>query len=239
MSFYNYNNDTQCPSPGPTTNAVDGLCERTCVQVKKVYDSCMQQVQMEDVTLDLADIQPNDRSFTAPLTFISCRGVPGQTRLSDVSVTRLAQGDNMARVRATMHIPIEVLFSDANGCEGMGRSMVTLKKDVVLYVPDDSIIPYTIEAASGAVCVTGTYCGGFRFRITVCLTAIMKVVADVELLIPSYGFCRVPPCREFAAGVCDDFFALPIYPPTQGCECPPVDSSSMSGADASMQSTGA
>ena len=137
MSFYNYNNDTQCPSPGPTTNAVDGLCERTCVQVKKVYDSCMQQVQMEDVTLDLADIQPNDRSFTAPLTFISCRGVPGQTRLSDVSVTRLAQGDNMARVRATMHIPIEVLFSDANGCEGLknGSCFFTITQDICVAVP--------------------------------------------------------------------------------------------------------
>ena len=219
MSFYTYRDNAACPAPGPTKNAADGLCERACVQVKKVYDSCMQQVQLEGATLELSDVRPRDQSFTAPLTFLSCRGVPGKTTLSDLAITPLADTDHLARVQCTMHIPIEVLFADANGREGVGSAVLNLKKDVVLYIPDESIIPFSVEAASGAVCVTGTYCGGFRFRLTVCVTAILKIVAEVELLIPSYGFCRIPPCREFASGVCDDFFALPVYPPAEGCEC--------------------
>lgn len=217
MSFYDFNDN--CPAPGPTDNAAEGLCERTCVEVKKVYDSCMQQVQLSDVFLEVGDLYPEDRQFVAPLNFISCRGVPGGTTISDLSVTPLAGTDHLARVKATLHIPVEVLFSDANGCEGAGKSSVTLQKDVVLYVPEDSIVPYDVEAMGSAVCVTGTYCGGFRFKLTICVTAILKVVAEVQLLVPSYGFCRIPPCQEFASGVCDDFFALPIYPPSDGCEC--------------------
>ncbi len=29
------------------------------------------------------------------------------------------------------------------------------------------------------------------------------------MLIPSYGFCSVPPCEEFAENVCDEFFSPP------------------------------
>ena len=44
MSFYSYKNaNAQC-SPGCIcTSALDGLNQRICIQVKNVYDSCMQQ----------------------------------------------------------------------------------------------------------------------------------------------------------------------------------------------------
>ena len=46
-----------------------------------------------------------------------------------------------------------------------------------------------------------------------------RVVAEVELLVPSYGFCRIPPCEEFASEVCDGFFSLPIFPPEMTSDC--------------------
>lgn len=231
MSFYTYQttyDQQNCPTVGPAQNVTDGLCERACVQVKRVYDSCMQQVQLDDVTFDLEDIRPCDQSFTAPLTFLSCRSIPGRTKVTNISVRPIADSDHLARVQASVAVPIEILFSDANGIEGAGRSSITIHKDVVLYVPDDSIIPYTVEAVAAAVCVTGSYCGNFRFRVTVCVTVILKVLAEVQLLIPTYGYCQIPPCQEFASGVCDDFFSLPIYPPIEGCEC--VGNTSVSGA---------
>ena len=66
MSFYTYQDNSACPAPGPTKNAADGLCERTCVQVKKVYDSCMQQVQLEGATLELTHPTTKER-----LSFVS------------------------------------------------------------------------------------------------------------------------------------------------------------------------
>ena len=44
MSFYSYKNANADTSPGQITgNAMDGICERICIQVKNVYDSCLQQ----------------------------------------------------------------------------------------------------------------------------------------------------------------------------------------------------
>ena len=49
------------------------------------------------------------------------------------------------------------------------------------------------------------------------MTVILKVLAQVEILIPSYGFCPIPPCEEFAENVCDEFFSLPLFPPASLC----------------------
>jgi phosphoesterase RecJ-like protein len=46
---------------------------------------------------------------------------------------------------------------------------------------------------------------------------LFKVLAQVEILIPSYGFCSIPPCEEFAENVCDEFFSLPLFPPASLC----------------------
>ena len=88
---------------------------------------------------------------------------------------------------------------------------------MLLSIPDESIVPYTLEAMVSAVCVSGTYLGNNQFRMTVCVTIILKVLANVEILIPSYGFCSIPPCEEFAESVCDEFFSLPLFPPASLC----------------------
>ena len=44
MSFYSYKNANPCCCPGTISgSALDGLHEKVCVQVKRVYDSCLQQ----------------------------------------------------------------------------------------------------------------------------------------------------------------------------------------------------
>ena len=34
---------------------------------------------------------------------------------------------------------------------------------------------------------------------------VLKVLAKVEILIPSYGFCPIPPCEEFADAYATNF----------------------------------
>ena len=47
MSFYSYKNANPSCCPGMIAgNAMDGLKEKVCVQVKRVYDSAMQQEQL-------------------------------------------------------------------------------------------------------------------------------------------------------------------------------------------------
>ncbi len=227
MSFYSYRSSDNDICPGRITgDCTRGLTERVCIQVKKVYDSCMQQEQLDNVNVKLVDICPAGAQFTAPITFISCRSTNTKGCVRDLCIDRLCDRPNFARVRCNVDIPVERLFEEANCQEGRGNGIITVCKDVVLFVPDESIIPFMVDTIVSAICVQGCYLADNTFRLTSCVTVILKIVADVELVVPAYGFCRIPPCEEFASEVCDEFFNLPIFPPELdnagggcGCDC--------------------
>ena len=232
MSFYSYKNATPVNSPGEISgNALDGLNERICIQVQRVYDSCLQQEQLDrvDVTItsyaqvvnncgcgEQSPAQPS--APVEPLSFESCRSSTSNIDVSNLTVERLCDRPCFARVRGYIEIPIEVLFTDSRCVEYIGRGVVRVNKDVLLSVPDDSIVPYTLEGLASAICVSGCYRGNNVFRLTICVSIILKVLAQVEILVPSYGFCNIPPCEEFADNVCDEFFSLPLFPPANLCD---------------------
>ena len=110
------------------------------------------------------------------------------------------------------------MFIDQRCQEWMGQSTITVSKDVLLAIPEESIVPFTLESMVSAICVSGKYIGNCKFEITVCVTVVLKILAEVEVMIPSYGFCEIPPCEEFAESVCDEFFALPIFPRSGACQ---------------------
>ena len=123
-----------------------------------------------------------------------------------------------ARVRGTVQIPIDILFTDSQCQEYIGKGVITVNKDVLLAIPDDSIVPFNLEGMASAVCVAGSYRGDNVFRLTICVSIVLKVLAKVEILVPSYGFCAIPPCEEFSDAVCDEFFSLPLFPPATLCD---------------------
>ena len=89
-----------------------------------------------------------------------------------------------------------MVYVDANGVEGKGNAVISIPEDVILYVPAPSIIPYTVEAVVSVVAPEGEYTSGLSFNVSACVSVILKVVMDVELLVPSYGYCAIPPCQE-------------------------------------------
>ena len=216
MSFYSYKNEGNPRCPGRI--GFDGLRkihEKVCIQVNKVYDSCLQQETLEDVRIVLTEISKGCVNFVPPLTFISCRSTTTKGNLVGTRIDRLPDRPNFARVRTKVEIPIEVIFEDCEGRQGSGKAVISINKDVVLYVPDESVIPFQLESIVNAICVSGRFIPGdtFRFEVDVCITIILKIVAKVELLVPSFGFCDIPPCEEFAESVCDDIFKRPLFPP--------------------------
>ncbi|MGI5877324.1 MAG: hypothetical protein ACOX7W_01810 [Christensenellales bacterium] len=184
-----------------------------CIQVKKVYDACIQQERLENITVCICQIQPNTARPIGPFEFVSCRSSSNRGKLKDLIITRLPEREHFARVRATVEIPIDIVFTDQQNEEHVGKGFICVHKDVILFVPNESIIPFFVDNIVSAICVTGTFAGDSCFNITVCVTIILKIVAEVDLLIPAFGFCRIPPCEEFAENICDEFFALPIFPP--------------------------
>ena len=209
MSFFcNFQSD-RCPGQ-ITGNPLNGLCEKVCVQAKKVFDACMQQTQLTNVVLDITNLTPANPTY--PLTFISAKSTTSQGVISNLVIDPLAERPNSARVRADVIIPVSVAYTDANGIEGVATATITVTKDVILNIPSASIMPYMVEAVVSLVSTQGSYTGENVFTIDACVSIILKIVMEVELLIPSYGYAAIPPCQDYTQEVCAGFFELPMYP---------------------------
>lgn len=209
MSFFcNFQSD-KCPGQ-INGNPLNGLCEKVCVEAKKVFDACMQQSQLTNIILDITNVTPDN--LTYPLNFISAKSLSSQGVISNLIVEPLSERPNSARVKADITIPVSVAFTDANGVEGAATSSVTVTKDVILNIPSASIMPYEVEALVSLVSTQGTYTGDNQFTIDACVSIILKIVMQVELLIPSYGYAAIPPCQDYTQEVCAGFFELPMYP---------------------------
>ena len=199
--------------PGQTNNVMNGLCERICIQATKVFDACMLQSQIENYSLTLTNFTPANP--VAPLTFVSGSSVAGTATVSNLVITRFDDRPNFARVQANVNIPVTVTYTDANGTPGTATGTITINQDVVMYVPQPSLTPIDVVAFGSAVIATATYnteTGGFT--ISACVTVILKVVAVVDVLVPSYGYCPIPPCTPYTGDdVCPGVFDLPLFPP--------------------------
>ena len=241
MSFYSYKNANASCCPGAIAgNATDGLQERVCVQVKRVYDSALWQEQIDNAVVTITSFaQVNNNACgngcgccscdscsdtvaptsppMPPITFESCRSSTTEASIRNLSIERLCDRPCFARVRCTVDVPIDILFVDSRCIEYIGKGVVSVDRDVLLSIPDESIVPYNLDAMASAICVSGCFVGNNQFKMTVCVTIVLKVLADVEILVPSYGYCAIPPAEEFADSVCTEFFSLPLFPTASVC----------------------
>ncbi len=213
MSFFSNFSQDRCPCQ-ITGNPLNGLCEKVCIQVKKVFDACLKQSQEQGVVLTLTNLVPANPTY--PLTFISARSSATLATITSLNVEPLADRPNLSRVQVSYSIPIEVIYQDANGVQGKGNATMSFSQDIILFAPTPSIMPYEVEAVVSVVASEGTYTGENTFTITACTTSILKIVMTVELLIPSYGYCQIPTCQEYTQEICAGFFELPLFPQNIG-----------------------
>ena len=216
MSFFSNFQSDKCPG-AITGNPISGLTEKVCIQAEKIFDACIKQGQMESYALTLTDLTPENPTY--PLTIVSARSVDSNATVSGLVVER--QTDRpCARVQATVSITMEVLYTDAAGVDGSATAVVTIPIDVLLYVPSPSIIPFTVSAVASVVAPEGTYDATTQgFTVSLCSTLILKVSMPVEILVPTYGYCALPPAQEYSQEVCAGFFELPLYPQCKPNHC--------------------
>ncbi len=212
MSFFSGNR--QGCNPGPLQGSpLNGLCEKACIQTRKVFDACMKQVQLDGNNIVLDTLAPANP--TLPLTFVGCSTATNDVTIGDLVVDRFEDKPCFARITGSVNIPITVNYTDANGVAGSGSGAVTVPVDVVLYVPQPSVVPYQVTAFANAICSGGTFVSGSTFSVDTCITIILRVVVDAELLVPTYGYCQIPPCQDYTQDICTGFFDLPLYPSQQ------------------------
>ena len=153
MSFFSNFQSDKCPG-AITGNPLNGLTEKVCIQAEKIFDAGIKQTRLENYSLTLTNLTP--ATITYPLTFVSARSVSAEATVTNLTVER--QPDKQcARVQATVSVPVEVLFTDANGTDGSATATVSLPVDAFLYVPAPSIMPYTVRAVISVVAAEGTY----------------------------------------------------------------------------------
>ena len=209
MSFFS--NCTLDKIPGRITgNPMNGMCEKVCVQAKKVFDACMKQSQEDGYVITITNLTPANPTY--PLTFVSARSVSTQATVTSLQVDPIPDRPNLSRVQISYSVPMEVLYTDANGIAGKANGTVSLSQDVILHVPEPSIMPFDVEAVVSIVAPEGVYTNNNTFTVSCCATSILKIVMPVEILVPSYGYATMPTCQEYTQEVCSGFFELPLYP---------------------------
>ena len=217
MSFFSNFQSDKCPGT-INGNPLNGMCEKVCIQAQKIFDACIKQVQLENYTLTVSSFTPANPTYQ--LTFISMRSTNSSATVTNVSVDRLADKRGCARVQATVNFPLEVVYTDANGAEGVATATVSVSEDVLLFVPAPSIMPYKVVAEASAVSAEGTFNSeAGTFTVNSCVSIILKIAIDVEILVPSYGYCAIPPAQDYSKEVCAGFFELPLYPQGRSCNC--------------------
>lgn len=216
MSFFSNFQSDKCPGT-LSGNPLNGLTEKVCIQAEKIFDAAIKQTQLDNYSLTLTNLCPECPTY--PLTFISARSTSAEAVISNLSIERQAD-KHCARVQATVTVPLEVLYTDANGVEGSATACVSFNQDVLLFVPSPSIMPFTVKAVVSAVAPEGVFnCDTKGFNVSICATVILKIAMSVELLVPTYGYCAIPPAQEYSQEVCSGFFELPLYPQGKNCSC--------------------
>lgn len=210
MSFFSSNFGNHVPGC-ITGNPCDGLCERVCIEVFKVFDSAVLQQHLEEtVSLENVNINPVE-----PLTFVSGESVGGTAVIENLQIIRFSDRPNFARVVGDAVVPIKVNFVDANGVEGFGFSSIRVPFDVIMHVPQDGLVSTEVLANANLVSNIGEWVSGYTFNLTICLNLILRVGCQAQMLVPSYGYCLLPRAVSYNDNVCAGFFQLPLYPSGQ------------------------
>jgi hypothetical protein len=191
-----------------TCNPLYGLCERVCIDVKRIYDGCVFRDPSDTFTLTLTNFSP--AGTTPPYTFVQVRSNGEPVTLSNLTVT--AGTDERMRVTYVANIPVTVAFTDSAGVSGTATSVISLNRDILLKVPSDPFVPYAIEAAANVLGNIGTFISDNVVRVTCCVVLVTRVVVRDEILVPSYGECEYPQCREFSdSGICPGLSEVPSF----------------------------
>ena len=214
MSFYINNNNPNRPGP-INSSALNNICERVLIEANKVFDACINRDTITGAVITLSDFTP--ASPAEPLTYVSAQSDPtNPATISNVTIDRIESRPNYANVSATISIPITVSYIDANRVPGTATGIITVDRSAVLFVPQVELSPVEVKAVAAVSSDIGTISGSTA-TITYCIQTILKIVSEVDILVPSFGYPVLPPCQmpNPAQTECPGFFELPIYPTAQ------------------------
>lgn len=209
MSFFSCKDSSKVPGP-ICGSALNGLNERACILCHRVFDSGIVQRDAINTMVNLTNQSP--ATFTPPLTYVSGASVGTQAVLQNLTITRLQDRPNFARVAGDAVVPVQINYVDADGVSGSGFDSITIPFDIILFVPQDSLVPFEIQANARVTLPIGNWVQDLTFNVTGCANLVIRVVVEAQILVPTYGYCLIPAATQYNEDVCQGFFDLPLYP---------------------------
>ena len=185
-------------------SALQGLCERVCIQTKRVLDGCRQNLVSQTF-----DASINTEGLVAPIKFVEARQ-SGNVEVSALSITPLENQN--AQYSFSITIPLSITVEEANGNKQTLTSSTSLNCNVVLKIPTDSLLPYDVEVSTALRATIGSVSDNGAVTFTTCIVIITRLTTIVELLVPTYGYCEYPICDGGEDRVCMRILTKPIYP---------------------------
>ncbi len=176
----------------------DGLCCRMVIEAKRVFDGC--RFTDENITLTLTSADP----IPQQAEFVSARVISSE--LTNYSVIDGSNG--CCRVRGDIVTRFAVTYSSGGSCFTVAAEY-TESTEALLRLPNAAIVPYNIEVQAVMSVVSGTVIGQNVVSVSGCLLRIIKVTAQVDILIPTYGYCNYPPCTGCP---CNEFGNSDVFP---------------------------
>ncbi|MPW26297.1 hypothetical protein GC105_10905 [Alkalibaculum sp. M08DMB] len=186
--------------------------EVDCLKVKKVYFSCQLRECIEDQLFDLDYPTGNSCDYK----FVRCEF--GDASIEPIKhVPLFTEVDEYyAKLRGVVAVPIYVvvrrkcdgeIFKLAahpiiDGCEQKDNK-VRFPIDVIVYAPANFLRQgrFIADAESLAECDHNLvrFIGSDNIELSIGFFIIIKVLSEVQLKIPTFGFCEIPePCDEVA-----------------------------------------
>ena len=165
-------------------NFQDGLCCRMVIEVKRVFDGCA--TSDSNITLTLTTVDPIPQGAE----FVSARVIGSE--LVGYSITSC--GNDLSRVIGEVVTTFAVTYS-FGGVLTTVQAELSENRDVLLRLPqNNSAVMYSIEVQTNMRIGSGAIIGTNAVSVTGCRVQIIKVTAPVDILIPTYGYCKYPPC---------------------------------------------
>jgi len=174
---------------------LDDITESVCIITKKVFSSCQQRECFPNVEVEVAD--DCDCITSQKISFGNGFIVHG----TEVR-TPIKGRPNFSRVKFTLRVPFAIHYK----CDGKEKVikgfLEDIHKDVVLFIPEtrsEFKFDIVVETRSELLPIGSKpiLCGN-TFIFTVGIFVVIKVVGEVQLLIPAFGYCPEPPdCEDF------------------------------------------
>lgn len=183
-----------------------GLCERVCIEVKRVLDGCMTRVQNQTFVLRLSAVPA---VAVPPFTYAGCNSCGSTTFINTVLYP---QAGVTTRVSGDAVLPVTVAFTDSVGNNFCVAATLTIHRDICLRLPSDRFMPFSLEAEAQFVSEIGSFLTDDTVSVTGCYVIINKVTVRVDMLVPSYGYCVYPECTSCGEDACNNIMTLPIFP---------------------------